>query len=120
RQGLPGGQDFAPAVVLNPGRPASDVTLVSLGPGRTGLAVADRQHQQVFVYVWHAPGFALTSFTAGLQPSRLASADLNGDGQGDLVAAGALTGQVTVALQTAGDHFTPMPARAVGGTPAAL
>src|SRR5581483_12074483 len=51
RQGLPGGQDFAPAVVLNPGRPASDVTLVSLGPGRTGLAVADRQHQQVFVYV---------------------------------------------------------------------
>lgn len=57
---------------------------------------------------------------AGSLPSNIASADLAGDGLGDLVLSAAATGQVFVVLQTAPGVFRLAPALVVGGNPSVI
>jgi hypothetical protein len=121
RKGLPGASNaFAPPVILNPGRPARDITVVRVGvgsPAPLAIAAADAHYdptlsanQFVFavsLYTVSRTGAVerRTAFATPALPARLRAADLTGDQLDDLIAANALDGSVTIALQTAPGVF---------------
>jgi hypothetical protein len=146
RAGLPGpAGSFAPPVVLNNtgaagqvargavDRPARDLAVVQSGSGNLlatadALATANPSAPGGFVYTVsvYAVGrdaqgdvtvHRSTAFTTPFLPTRIASADLNGDGLGDLVVANGLDNSVTVALQTAPGQFGPPVTLPVGVAP---
>ncbi|MBL8797070.1 MAG: VCBS repeat-containing protein [Planctomycetia bacterium] len=81
--------EFAPPVVVNPGRPARDVTWVAGTEDTAGfLAAADNQGNSISLYTLNAQGaFAFErAIATDSYVTRVASADLDGDLQPDLVA----------------------------------
>ena len=130
RKGLPGADNaFAPPVILNPGRPARDLTLVRTGLG-WAVAAADARFDSSlsspnhFVYTVSlytvGPDGSVTRSTAlatAALPTRLAAADLTGNGLDDLVAANSLDNSVTVALQETPGRFAPAVTHSVGIAP---
>ncbi len=130
RRGLRAGEFvFAPPDVVNPGRPARDVTAVAAG-GRIVLAAADARPDpgaagvaiSLYAYDPRSKSFRRdVAFTvAGGLPVRVASADLDGDGLGDLVVASAFDNHVDIARQTAAGRFAAPVRLAAGNTPADL
>jgi len=141
RQGQPGtNHQFAPPIVLNPGRPARAIAVVKLGAGwAVAAADADPDPQlsspshlvyDISLYTMGPPVQTVnaapvppvgviraTAFTTDVLPTSLAAADLTGDGSDDLVVASALGDSVTVALQTAPGIFTAAAPLPVGVAP---
>ena len=120
RKGLPGtANPLVPPVILNPGRPARDLAVVSLGTG-WAVATADANFDPtlsspgnlvytVSLYTISADGTVTrtTAFTTAVLPTRILAADLTGSGRADdLVVANDLDNSVIVALQTTAGHFT--------------
>jgi hypothetical protein len=117
RAGLPGNR-FAPPVVLNPDRPARDLTVLRTGAGWAAAAVdapgseptlapANLFPYRVSLYTL-APGGSATRktiYTGTRLPTRLAAADLSGSGRDDLVMANAQDGTVSVAFQVSPGVF---------------
>jgi hypothetical protein len=141
RQGQPGtNHQFAPPIVLNPGRPARAIAVVKIGTG-WAIAAADTNPDaqlsspghliyDISLYTMGPPlqtvnvppippvgVIRTTAFTTDLGPTSLAAADLTGNGSDDLVAASALGDSVTVALQTAPGIFAAAAPLPVGVAP---
>jgi hypothetical protein len=131
RKGLPGtDKPLLPPVILNPGRPARDLAVVSLGTG-WAVATADANFDPtlsspgnlvytVSLYMISSDGHVTrtTAFTTDVLPTRILAADLTGTGlPDDLVVANALDNSVLVALQTTPGHFTPSSRLPVGNAP---
>jgi hypothetical protein len=89
--------DFDPPTVLNPDRPASDLALVET-IGGTILAAVDALDDSVTIYEITREGGVRRSepIATGRIPSRIAAADLDGDGAGDLAVLNALDGTVSL------------------------
>ena len=133
RKGLPGSDNsFAPPVILNPGRPARDLTLVSTGTD-WAVAVADARFDPtlstannffytVSLYTISPDGSVSrsTAFSTTALPTRIAAADLTGNGLDDLVTANSLNDTVTVALQETSGRFGPPVTLPVGVAPSAI
>ncbi len=132
RRGLPGGSNhFAPPVVVNPGQPARDLTLLQMAGG-PAIAAIDVAGNMVSVWSWSpsARAFQRTATLAtGQQPVRLAAADLNHDGLDDLVVANAIgdsvepgyfENSITIALQTPSGSFAPPTTQFVGAAPSGI
>ena len=129
RQGLanePGA--FAPPIVLNPDPrlAARDLALVQNTSGESFLAALDAKTSTVTLYT-PGPDGAFSSQTltglglpAGFLPADIASADLIGNGLGDLVITAAASDQVFVSLQTSPGAFAPAKPYAVGVNPSAI
>ncbi|HKI31543.1 MAG TPA: FG-GAP-like repeat-containing protein [Gemmataceae bacterium] len=112
---------FAPLVVVNPGRPATDFTLVQTR-GLPEIAALDSVDQQVFLYAWSSSASQfqqIGSFATGPQPVRIASADLDGNGLGDLVIGNDLDNTLTIALQQSPGIFDTF-TRGVGAGPSRI
>ncbi len=112
---------FAPFVVVNPGRPATDFTLVQT-PGLPEIAVLDAVDQEVFVYAWSrltAGFYEIGAFATGPQPVRIASADLDGNGLGDLVVGNDQDNTLTIALQQSPGSFDTF-TRGIGAGPSSI
>ena len=120
RKGLPGSDNqFAPPVILNPGRPARDLALVNT-PAGPAIAAADAHpdptlatHSNPFVYTVSlytvaADGTATrtTAFSTPFVPTRIAAGDLTGDGLDDLVVADSFDNRVQVAFQQPDGTFS--------------
>lgn len=121
RRGLRQGANlFAPPVVVNPGQPAREITLVQTVAG-PAVAAADLGDDTVSVYRSSRTGFLRSeSFYTGQVPHRLRSADLNGDGWADLVVTSTLGHSVTVAFQDRAGSLTITETIPVGVTPSDL
>ena len=117
RAGLPGAADtFAPPMILNPGRPARAITVLSIG-SQLAIAAADAHFdptlsssQFVFtvsIYTISTSGqiSRRTAFSTTALPTSLTAADLTGNGLDDLIAANALDDSVTIAFQTSTGGF---------------
>jgi hypothetical protein len=102
---------FDAPIIVNPGSPARDVAVLTdvvLGKTTVRLAALDFDSDRVSIYTRNAAGdFERTAGpTTGLVPTRLASADLNGDGRGDLVIVNTGSGDLSVFLGTANGFAT--------------
>jgi hypothetical protein len=117
RKGLAGANAaFAPPVILNPGRPARDITVLQLG-AQFAVAAADTHfdpglsgNQFIFtvsIYTVSPDGSVLrrAAFSMSALPTRLAAADLTGNGLDDLIAANALDNSVAIAVQSSPGRF---------------
>src|SRR5262249_50711256 len=110
---------YAPFVVVNPGQPATDFTVVGRIGNPSYIAVLDAVDQQVLVYAWSplAGQFQqVGSFATGPDPVRIASADLTGAGLADIVVANASDTTLSIAMQQAPGTFPPF-TRNVGADP---
>ncbi len=132
RKGLPGAASpLVPPVIVNPGRPARDLAVVSLGSSGWAVATADANFDAtlsspghlvytVSLYVISASGTITrtTAFTTAVLPTRILAADLTGTGlPDDLVVANDLDNSVIVALQTTSGQLTPSAPLPVGDAP---
>lgn len=100
-----------------------DVTGVNAGVGKWLIAAADRAGDTVSIYSWNPAtrSFARTaSLATGMFPVRIGSADLDGNGLGDLVVASAFDGLATIAFQTAPGQFGNIVSRTVGSGPSSI
>ena len=119
RAAEPGAYDAAR--VVNQGQPARAFTIVA-GPGGNRIAAVDLHDNFVSLYAVNAAGISsyVGHLATGLQPSRIAAADLNGDGLTDLVVTNAGDGTVTVFMATPGGGFTALPALTATAHPGEL
>jgi hypothetical protein len=133
RKGLPGPDHiFAPPVIINPGRPARDLTLVNTGAGWAvaaadarfdpALSSANRFVYAVSLYTLAPDGSVVrgTVYADSRLPTRVAAGDLTGSGRDDLVVANALDGSVTIAYQVAPGVFAAAAQVPVGLAPSDL
>ena len=129
RAGLPGsGNSFAPPIILNPNRPARDITIVNTGQG-LAIAAADARgapalsgSQFVFavsLYTVSAHGSINRSlaFSTTALPVRIIAADLTINGMEDLIVANSLDNSLSIARQTAPGVFSTPILVPVGVTP---
>jgi hypothetical protein len=133
RKGLRGADSpFAPPVILNPGRPARDLTVLHTASGPV-IATADASFDRTlsgpnhFVYTLSlytvAPNGTTqrtTAFSTTLLPTRIAAADLSGNGLDDLVVANSLDNSIQVAFQQPDGAFHPPITLATGEAPSDL
>jgi hypothetical protein len=120
RQGLPGTDNqFAPPVTLNPSRPARDLAVLQTARGRA-IATADAspdpdllvsEHQFVYavsLYTSSPDGqfHRATAFSTTFLPTRIAAADLSGNGLDDIVVADSLNDCVQVVFQQPDGSFS--------------
>jgi hypothetical protein len=86
RKGDPGAPgSFSPPITINPGFPSRDITFIAskLGPVLASVDVVD---DAVSLYAYRNGTFVrMGSLATGAFPIRVATADLNSDGNGDLV-----------------------------------
>ncbi len=115
RQGQPQGPgSFAPPIVVNPGRPSRDIAAVVTNQG-TFLASVDATDQAVSLFAYRNGSFGfLGSLATGVEPAQIVSADLQADGQDDLVIRNAGDGTLTIYLTDAQGAFLPPITLAVG------
>jgi FG-GAP-like repeat/Bacterial pre-peptidase C-terminal domain len=117
RRGLPGAAgSFAPPVILNPGRPARDITVLPIG-SQFAIAAADARNDPtlsstqfiftVSIYSVSADGRVSrrTAFSTKALPTSLFAADLTGNKMADLIATNALDNDVSIAMQAAPGNF---------------
>lgn len=136
RKGLAGtGHSFASPLILNnraaigQNRSARDLTVLPTGTG-WALATADTKQDPLlssaghFVYtvsLYRVAGSGTvtltTAFATSLFPTRIASADLTGDGLDDLVVASALNNSIQVSLQQPDGTFSSPRTLPVGLAP---
>jgi len=112
---------YAPFIVVNPGLPATDFALVQT-PELPEIAALDSVAQQVFLYAWFSSAgkfIEIGSFATGSQPVRIASADLDGNGLGDIVVGNDLNNTLTIALQQSPGTFDTF-TRSVGAGPSSI
>jgi hypothetical protein len=110
---------YQPFVIVNPRRPAVDFTLVQTQE-LPEIAALDAVDQKVLLYAWSSATGQfqqIGSFATGPDPVRIASADLDGNGLGDVVVANDLDNTLTIALQQAPGIFTTF-SRVIGPGPA--
>lgn len=132
RKGLVEASDtFAPPVILNPGRPARDITVIHLGT-QYAIAAADARYdptlsvnQFIFTVSIYtvSDGGAVSrriAFSTTALPTSLAAAYLGSNGLEALVAANALDNSVSIALQTSPGAFAAPTVVSVGIAPAAI
>jgi hypothetical protein len=132
RRGLSGAAGaFAPPVILNPGRPARDITVVPIG-SQFAIAAADAQNDRtlstsqfvftvsIYTVSVDGQGSRRTAFSSTALPTGIFAADLTGDGLADLIAINSLDDSVSIALQTAAGHFAPPITVPTGITPSDL
>jgi hypothetical protein len=87
---------FDPPIKINPGSPARDLAYVVTAGGPM-LAAVDDGSDTVSLYRWTRDGFVKTaSLATGRLPAQIGAADLNGDGQDDLVVRNAGDGSLSV------------------------
>jgi hypothetical protein len=112
---------FDAPIVVNPGFHARDVALVA-AHGRDVIAALDAQGDEIVLFdAVPGGGFAAQSvvLATGRLPTRIVSADLNGDGLGDLVVLNAGDATLSVFLQNLDGGFTKhlvIPAGVVGAS----
>jgi hypothetical protein len=130
RKGLSGPDSpFAPPVVLNPGRPARDLTVVKTGSG-WAVAAADSRFTSapsgpnhsvatVSLYTVSPNGTVRrsTAFTSTLLPTHITAADLTGTGLDDLIVANSLDNSIQVAFQQPNGTFSAPITLTTGETP---
>jgi hypothetical protein len=118
RRGLPGDTiQFAPPVVLNPGDPARDITLLRTAAG-LAVAASDRSGDTVSLYTFTGTTFARTAVArTGNLPLRVAAADLTGDGLDDLIVTNLLDDTITLAVQQPDGSFGDFRTVSVGAAP---
>lgn len=77
---------FDPPIVVNPGAAALDATVLSTAAGPR-LAVTDSLNSQIVLYAWKAGHFEVVDriWAEGTLTRRVAAADIDGDGDEDLV-----------------------------------
>ncbi len=112
---------YAPLIVVNQGQSATDFTLVQTA-GLPEIAALDSVDQQVILYAWSSTVRQfqeIGSFATGPQPVRIASADLDGNGLGDIVVANALNNTLTIALRQSPGIFTTF-TRNIGAGPSSI
>jgi hypothetical protein len=133
RKGLPGTDSpFAPPRILNPGRPARDLTVLHTATGPV-IATADARFDRslsgpnhfvytVSLYAVAADGTVhrTTAFSTTLLPTRIAAADLTGDGLNDLVVADSIDNSIQVAFQQPDGTFGPPLTLPTGDAPSDL
>src|SRR5262249_34280670 len=114
------------------GRPARDLTLLRTAAG-WAVAAADLSFDPalsspnhfvytVSLYTTSASGAVThtTAFATTLLPTRLAAADLTGNGLDDLVTADSLDDSIQIAFQLPDGSFSPPITRPTGQTPSDL
>jgi hypothetical protein len=118
--------NFAPPRVINPvNRPARAVTVVKDGQHYV-LAAIDLVSQNAAqpttdtISVYSLSGQLLDSLSAGGFATAIASADLNGDGLGDIVVANSLTDNLSIFLAKPGGGYAAPVQIAVGTAPGSL
>jgi large repetitive protein len=115
RQGRPNEPgSFAPPVTVNPGDPSRDIAFVAteLGPL---LASVDANDNEISFFRLGPTGFVkVSSLATGPQPAQVLSADLNGNGQSDLIVRNAGNGTISVFLANGTGWFLPRFDLAVG------
>jgi FG-GAP-like repeat/Bacterial pre-peptidase C-terminal domain len=115
------GNPYAPLLVVNPGSPAADFTLVQT-TGLPEIAALDSVAQEVFLYIWSSAAGQfqqIGSFATGRQAVRIASAALDGNGLGDVVVGNDLDNSVTIAMQQSPGTFDTF-TRSVGAGPSSI
>lgn len=129
RRGLAGSStNFAPPVILNPGRLARDIAIVKTHNGveiaatdsHFDLALSDNRF--VFTVSLYAIGpqgnvSRALAFSASALPVRITAAELRHDGFDDLIVANALDDSVSIAMQTPSGTFDVPAVVPVGVTP---
>lgn len=106
RPGEPG--SFDAARVVNVNRSARAFTIVQ-SAGKSLIAAVDLKTNTVSLYSISAGGIASEAgqLVTGLQPARIAAADLTGDGREDIVVANAGNGTASMFIATAAGGFAP-------------
>jgi len=105
RPGEPG--SFAPPVTVNPGDPSRGIAFVSTDLGPL-LASVDANDNAISFFALRSTGFVkVSSLATGSAPAQILSADLNGDGQTDLIVRNAGDGTISVFLANGTGSFLP-------------
>ncbi len=119
RAAQPGAYDAAR--IANPVDPARAFTVVD-GPSGKRIAAVDLADNFVSIYSVGPTGIATlaSQVAVGVQPARIVSADLNGDGRGDLVVANAGDATVSILLATPNGLFAAQSALDATSHPAEL
>ena len=88
---------FDPPIIVNPGFPSRNIAWVPVGDRGGILASVDARHDGVTLYALRDGGFTrIASLATGRLPAQVIAADLNGDGQDDLVVRNAGDGSLWV------------------------
>jgi hypothetical protein len=118
---------YAPFLVVNPGHPASEFSLVqTANSNRPEIAALDAGDDTVYLYIWtrtHSqnPFKLIDSFRTGGGPVRMAAADLTGGGPDDLVIANSFDSTLTIAFQLPSGGFNPNTlTRPIGASPSSI
>jgi hypothetical protein len=134
RKGLKGSDNlFAPLKILNPGRPARDLTVLQTASGMA-IATADANPDPTlsspghFVYTVSlyrvaADGTPLppkTAFTTNLLPTRIVAAALTANGLDDLIVANSFNNSIQIAFQQKDFKFSKQPNGKGSGIPLTL
>jgi hypothetical protein len=119
RQELPHKDAFAPPVILNPRRPARDLTVFAAASGEVVAAAdahfdptlagpADPFVYTISLYSVAADGSVIrrTAFPTSLLPTRITVGDLTGNSLDDIVVADSLNNSILVAFQNPDGSFT--------------
>ena len=115
RAGLPDQPgSFEPPITINSGKPSRDIAAVVTRQG-TLLASVDARDNAVTLFAYRNGQFTVVgSLPTGIEPALIVSADLNGNGEDDLVIRNAGDGTLTVYMSDGQGGFLPPIDLAVG------
>ncbi|HKI18895.1 MAG TPA: VCBS repeat-containing protein, partial [Isosphaeraceae bacterium] len=108
RQGRPNEPGiFAPPVTVNPGDPSRDIAFVATDLGPL-LASVDANDDAISFFALRSTGFVkVASLPTGSEPAQILSADLDGNGESDLIVRNAGDGTISVFLANGTGWFLP-------------